>query len=918
MLSRKQNDNRDVYVYNLKIHEHGLTGEEAASRLKAYGENVLVERKKKSAISIFISQFNDFIIWVLFGATVISALMGEKADAITITAIIILNGIMGFIQEYRTEKSMEALKQLTAPTVKVIRDGRVVTIPAREVVPDDLILLEAGDRVPADSMVIEASNLQADESLLTGESIPVDKKIVKLSNQKSMVCEHENMVFMGTVITGGRAKAIVLSTGMATEMGKIADMLQNVQEEETPLQKRLERMGKVMVYGCIFACIIVTVTGILKGENIYTMFLTGVSLAVAAIPEGLPAIVTVSLALGVQRMLKRNALVRRLPAVETLGCTDIICSDKTGTLTENKMTVKKIYCNNELIEVYGTGYDSQGKFTKNGRTIYPDREKTLHLMLKAAVSCNNSCIFPFKPTGKVLRLKDYKNREITEAEGDPTEIALLICAYKAGIFKEDVDREYIRMDEIAFDSGRKRMSVVVRRNGEYYVFLKGAIDNTIDLCSHIQLSSGPINMTPIIKDNILSVNNKMAREALRVLSIAYKKLPGPPSRVDIDTMEKDLTFLGLLGMIDPPRKEAVKAIEVCKIAGIKPVMITGDHKETAVAIAKQLKLIENDGGVLTGREIDGMNDDALSRAVEDVSVYARVTPKHKIRIVKAYKKNGHIVAMTGDGVNDAPAVKEADIGISMGKSGTDVTREASSMILLDDNFATIVAAVEEGRIIYDNIRKFIRYLLSCNLGEVLTMFLSSLLGFPMPLLPIQILWVNLVTDGLPAIALGVDPPDYDIMLRLPRKRDEGVFSHGLAFKILFRGVLIGLCTLTVFLVNLRLNGGALCKARTMAFATLVMSQLIHVFECRSERHSIFEINFFSNMYLVIAVFISITMLSLAIYLPILQPIFETANLTLGDWVEVLFFSGAISLIVSFKTYIKESSIQNTAAQRRRF
>lgn len=903
MLFGKRNENKDVYAYNFKVHEGGLSREEASKRLKAYGENVLLEKKKKSALSIFLNQFNDFIIWVLFGATTISALMGEKADAITITAIIVLNGIMGFIQEYRTEKSMEALNQLTAPTARVMRDGKVYVIPAREIVPDDIILLEAGDRVAADSLIIDARSIQTDESLLTGESIPVDKNPVNLNKNGSIVCMPENMVFMGTLITRGRAKAAVVSTGMATEMGKIADLLQNVQEEETPLKRRLNRMGRIMVYGCIMACVVVTATGIIKGENIYTMFLTGISLAVAAIPEGLPAIVTVSLTIGVQRMLKRNALVRRLPAVETLGCTDVICSDKTGTLTENKMTVKNIYCDGELLTVSGSGYELEGKFTKGDRIIYPSSNKILRMILESSVSCSNSSISTSKLSDKVIKLERYKKREVSEAEGDPTEIALLVCAYKAGILKESVDKEYIRMDEIPFDSNRKRMSVIVKSKGEYYVFLKGAIDNTIDLCSHVYFSSGLKSMNYAIKNNIMHANMNMAKDALRVLAVAYKKLTVLPDKIDSSTAESGLTFLGLIGMIDPPRKEAIRAIEVCRIAGIKPVMITGDHKETAAAIANQLKMYEKGSKVLTGAEIDEMDDKTLTSVLEDISVYARVAPKHKLRIVRAYKKNGHIVAMTGDGVNDAPAVKEADIGISMGQSGTDVTKEASSMILLDDNFATIISAVEEGRIIYANIRKFIRYLLSCNLGEVLTMFLASLLGLPIPLLPIQILWVNLVTDGLPAIALGAEPAESDIMSRPPRGKNESVFSNGLSFKIISRGVLIGLCTLAVFSLNLG-NKGDITKARTMAFAVLVMSQLIHVFECRSENHSIFEINFLGNMYLVLAVLMSVSMLSLAIYFPVLQPIFKTVSLSIGDWIEVMFFSGAISLIVNLKIYIK--------------
>lgn len=902
MFLKKQSENKDVYIYTSKAKTYGLTSEEALKRLEVYGNNEITEKKKQSTIVIFLNQFNNFIIWVLFGATIISWLMGEKADAVTITAIIILNGIMGFIQEYRTEKSMEALKELTAPTVKVIRDGQEDVISARYIVPDDLILLEAGDRVPADCILIESVNMQLDESLLTGESIPVDKKSVTNKKGRSLVGAPENTVYMGTIVTGGRGRAVVVSTGMSTEMGRIADMLQNVEEGRTPLQKRLDKMGRVMVYACLLACFIVTITGIIKGENMYTMFLTGVSLAVAAIPEGLPAIVTVSLTIGVQRMLKRNALIRRLPAVETLGCTNVICSDKTGTLTENKMTVKSIYCDGRNIDVTGNGYDIEGSILINGRNIHTLYEGTLKLLLEAAVSCTNSNINVSKDKPRFMQLKSGR-MEVISVSGDPTEVSLLICGYKAGIIKEEVALRYRRIDEIPFDSDRKRMTVIVKYENEYYVFLKGAIDNTIDLCKYIHTSSGVKGLTQGTKRKIMSCNDIMAQKALRVLGIAYKKLPVLPSRIDVNSIEDELTFIGLVGMIDPPRAEAVEAIKVCRIAGIKPVMITGDHKETAIAVAKELKLLDRESKVLTGKELDNMDEKTLRDNAMDVSVFARVTPAHKLRIVKAYKENECIVAMTGDGVNDAPAVKEADIGVSMGKSGTDVTKEASSMVLLDDNFATIVAAVEEGRVIYDNIRKFIRYLLSCNLGEVLTMFIASLIGYSTPLLPIQILWVNLVTDGLPAIALGVDPPDNDIMLRPPRGKGESIFSRGLAGKILFRGTLMGICTLIIFVITLKLKSGSIEKARTMAFATLVMSQLIHVFECRSERHSIFEVKFLGNIHLVLAVLVSVVMLCIAIYLPSLQPVFKTVSLTGGEWVEVMFFSGAIAVIVNLKSYI---------------
>ncbi|WP_040683926.1 calcium-translocating P-type ATPase, SERCA-type [Thermobrachium celere] len=862
-----------------KLDTTGLTSQEAKKRLNKFGRNEINTTKKISKIKILLSQFNDFIVWVLIAATIISGIMGEKADAITIIAIIILDAILGFIQEYRTEKSLEALKKLSAPTAKVIRDGKQIIIDAGEIVIGDLIELESGDRVPADALIIFSESLKCDESILTGESVSVEKKAFSgKMNDKS------NYIYMGCTITNGRALAKVVATGMNTEMGKIANMLQSIEEFRTPLQERLDKLGQYLVYICLIVCGVVTVTGVLRGENIYDMFLIGVSLAVAAIPEGLPAIVTVSLALGVQRMVKKNALVKKLPAVETLGCTNVICSDKTGTLTQNKMTVKKIVLANKEYDVTGTGYEFKGDFIENGvkRDILNNKNSTLHRLLEIGLLCNNS-YYNYE-----------KNRYVFY--GDPTEISLIVLAEKAGLSLNKYRSYFKRIREIPFDSDRKMMSVIVTNSNSKYMYTKGAVESVLKSCRYIDIDGKVMPLDTDLKRKIIQMNDKLASTALRVIAFAYKI-------IDSNSYTEDnLIYVGLVGMIDPPRREVLNSVLECRAAGIKPVMITGDHKLTAQAIAKEIKIINSDEMVITGDELDKLSDEKLVSFIDKVSVFARVRPEHKYRIVKAYKKKGYVVAMTGDGVNDAPAVKEADIGIAMGIQGTDVTKEAAAMILMDDNFATIVEAIREGRVIYDNIRKFIRYLLSCNIGEVLTMFLSSLLKLPVPLIPIQILFVNLATDGLPAMALSLEGAEDDIMTRRPRDRKESIFSDGLWFKILNRGMLIGICTVLSFVYTLVKFNSDITLARTVALSTLILSQLFHVFECRSERQSILNLGIFTNMYLVISVLISFIMLISIIYIPYLQGIFSTKPLNTSNWILVLLCSGLISLISSLINY----------------
>ncbi len=876
----------------------GLNLKEVARRIERFGPNALVEKKKTSPLAMLVAQFKDFMIMVLLAATVISGLMGETADAVTILAIVILNAVLGFVQEFRAEKSMEALKKLTAPEARVVREGGEIKIPALDLVPGDIVVLETGDKIPADLRLINCVNLEIEEATLTGESVPVKKTAATLAAKNLGLGDRKNMAYMGTVITRGRGQGVVVATAMDTEMGQIAGMIQAVAEEETPLQKRLEQLGRYLVVLCLLICAVVVATGVWRGESPYRMFLAGISLAVAAIPEGLPAIVTIALAVGVQKMIKRNAIIRKLPAVETLGCATVICSDKTGTLTQNEMMVRKLFVDGQFVEVSGQGYDPKGQFQTQRDADFLERVPRLHpinYLLKVAALCNNAILT--KKGVAVAGLFRGKGGSAWGIEGDPTEGALLVAAAKAGVWREVEERREKRITELPFDSERKRMSVVYEDGaGGRFAYVKGAPDVIMRLCENVVKEGRKVEMTERIRREVLAANDKMAGEALRVLALAYRNLPNNVN-LEPDKVEKGLTFLGLAGMIDPPRPSARKAIDVCQRAGIKPVMITGDHRLTAQAVARELGIVERPEQVISGAELDELSDQEFSQRVNDLSVYARVSPKHKLRIVKALKQQGHVVAMTGDGVNDAPAVKEADIGVSMGKTGTDVTKEASAMILADDNFATIVAAVEEGRAIYDNIRKFIRYLLSCNLGEVLTMFVASLFALPLPLLPIQILWVNLVTDGLPAMALGVDKAEPDIMQRQPRSPKESVFARGLAGKILIRGSLLGLGSLYVFVVGMLIPGGDLELARTMAFCTLVFSQLFHVLDCKSETRGIFEVGLLSNPYLVGAICVSISMQLAAVYLPFMQPIFKTVALNSMHWAIILTVAGGPSIFI---------------------
>lgn len=842
----------------------GLSTEDVADRQKKYGFNELRGKKKESIFTKFLQQFKDFMIIVLIIAALVSGLLGAVTDSIIILVVVIANAIIGVSQEYRAEKSLEALKKMSSHKAKVLRNGKVEVVESRNLVPGDVVVLETGDYVPADLRLIDAVNLKIQEASLTGESVPAEKLTDKIT-EKVGLGDRANMAFLSGLVTYGRGKGVVVGTGMDTEVGKIAKIINETEKDEAPLQKKLNKLGKTLGIAALAICVVIFIIGISYGKDVFEMFMIAVSLAVAAIPEGLAAVSTIVLAIGVQRMVKKNAIVKKLPAVETLGSTTVICSDKTGTLTQNRMTVEKIFINDKL-------QDLKNETAEN--------TEELKKLVYISMLCNDT--------------KVAKDGKLT---GDPTETALIDMGENLGYKMANLE-EHKRIEEIPFDSERKLMTTVHEVGGKYYAFTKGGVDELLARCTACELNGEISKDLENYKKQITKVNSQMAQKALRVLAMAYKELNHAPTKEEMKNIENDLVFLGLVGMIDPPREEVKVAVEKCKTAGIKTVMITGDHKITAMAIARQLGILEKDEEAITGADLENMSDKDLTKNIRKYSVYARVSPEHKVRIVKAWQANGEIVAMTGDGVNDAPALKTADIGCAMGIVGTDVAKEAADVILTDDNFATIVAAVEEGRRIYDNILKVIQFLLSSNVGEIIVLFIAMLIApwisskfgidinLITPLLAIHILWVNLVTDSLPALALAVDPPEKNIMKRKPLRQKSGVFTKGMTWRIVYQGFVIGMITLAAFLLGIRGEADVLV-GQTMAFIVLALSELVHIYNIRNNKVSIFKAPIFDNKKLSWAIIGSAALLLAVVLIPSLRILFSIAELSMSRIIEVI-------------------------------
>lgn len=898
--------------------EKGLTSNEVSKNREKYGLNELKAQKKKSLFVKFLEQFKDFMIIVLILAAVISGVVGYMegegiTDSIIILIVVVVNAIIGVAQEAKAEKSLEALQKLSSHQAKVIRDGNIAVVPSRELVPGDIVVLDTGDFVPADLRIVEAVNLKSQESSLTGESVPVEKSVEAIKEEKVGIGDRTNMLFSSSLITYGRGKAIVVETGMNTEVGKIAGIINDTVKSETPLQTKLNKLGKTLGLAALVICAVIFVIGLLYGKQPIDMFMTAVSLAVAAIPEGLAAVSTIVLAIGVQRMVKRHAIVKKLPAVETLGSATVICSDKTGTLTQNKMTVKKIFYDGKLVNISDIKEDD----------IKDDLEKLVYI----SMLCN-----------------DTKVGEKNELTGDPTETALVDMGFTLD-FRPDLFERFPRVEELPFDSDRKLMTTVHKMpEGKYIVYCKGGVDELLQRCNKYIKENKIENNLDEYKKTIQENNEEMAKNALRVLAMGYKELDHMPSKEEMQKIESDFVYVGMVGMIDPPREEAKVAVEKCKTAGIKTVMITGDHKITATAIAKSLGILEKEEEAITGTELEEMSDEELTKNIRKYSVYARVSPEHKVRIVRAWQANGEIVAMTGDGVNDAPALKTADIGCAMGKVGTDVAKEAADVILTDDNFATVVSAVEEGRRIYDNILKAIQFLLSSNVGEIIVLFLAILItpvlgnafGIDIkliePLLPIHILWVNLVTDSLPALALAVDPAEKDVMNRKPLKPGKGIFTKGMTWRIVYQGLMIGLLTLAAFIIGLatpvenlpvvevktadgmtRVLSNEEIKVeigQTMAFIVLALSELVHVFNIRNNKKSIFKTGIFNNSKLILAIAVSAALMFVILFIPALREIFSIPVLPLGNIIEVILLVIAPLVIVEIFKLLKINTIKD--------
>ena len=862
----------------------GLSSEEVNLRIEKYGTNELKEEKKKGFLSKIIAQFSDFLVLILIAAAIVSFVVGEEKDAIVILSIVIVNAFLGIYQEGKAEKSLDALKKMSSPNAKVIRNEKVYEVPSSNLVPGDIVLLDAGDIIPADLRLVESSNLKIEEASLTGESLPVEKSANINITDETSLGDRVNMAYMSTIITYGRGKGVVVGTGHDTEIGNIATMIQSFDDEVTPLQKQLNQLGKVLGLATIFICIAVFGIGLLQKRPVLDMFMVSISLAVAAIPEGLPAIVTIVLAIGMNKMVKKNAIVKRLLAVETLGSTTFICSDKTGTLTQNEMTVVKVYTDGKIVDITGGGYDPSGEFKIGDKTIDHKDIGDLQTLLSMAALANDAELEKTDTAYKVI--------------GDPTEGSLVTLAGKGGILKSHINKEYPRIEEIPFDSDRKMMTTFHKNYipNKIVSFTKGAPDIIINRCSKISMDGEVKEFTKNLKDDVLKINSDFSKTALRVLSFAYKEYDSLPQNISPELNEADMTFVGLVGMIDPARPEAREAIRHCKEAGIQTVMITGDYKETAFAIAKELGMVESMDQAMMGDELNNISDEELKEVVTKIKVYARVSPEHKVRIISALKANGEITSMTGDGVNDALALKRSDIGVAMGITGTDVAKNTADLILTGDNFTSIVSAVEEGRIIYSNIKKFVFFLLSCNIGEILLVLMSILLNLPVPLLPIQLLWLNLVTDSFPALALGVEKGEPDIMKINPRKPNEPILDKIMLKKIAFQSIAIAAASLLAFRWGLNHYPNDITKARTITFTTLILAELLRAYSSRSQKHTIFKLGLFTNKNLVYSTIFSFCLMLMVLYIPFLQPIFKTFSLGVLDWEIVLSFA-FIPLIV---------------------
>jgi len=869
----------------LNSQPSGLSRVEVIERTLQYGANEIQAGKRVSAWGILLDQFKNILILILLGATAISLFLGHGIESIAIAVIVLFAVLLGFIQEYRAEHAIEALRKMAAPTASVLRDGVEVKVPARDLVPGDVIILHTGDRIPADARLLEAINLQVEEAALTGESVPVEKHTRSLVGDDLSVGDRKNMVYAGTAATYGRGKALVVATGMQTEFGKIAQLLQTVETGKTPLQHNLDKVGTMLARAAFVVVAIITVLGLVRGQPFVEMLIFGIALAVAVVPEALPAVVTISLAIGVQKMVKRNALIRRLPAVETLGSTSVICSDKTGTLTKDEMTVRKLFAAGQLFSVSGSGYSPVGEFSINGGAPTAPTDGLRQMLIAATLASDT----------RLVSGVETESGSGWDIKGDPTEGALVVAAAKAGLQKELLDSEYPRMQEIPFSSETKRMTTLHQTSEGIIAYAKGAPEMILNSCDW-QLTAGGVKpLDDASRKHALAMAHEMADEALRVLAISSK------TGVTLETAQTGMTFLGLAGMIDPPRPEAKSAIAICEQAGIRPVMITGDHPVTAQAVARELGLLKT-GCVVTGAELEAMSDEQFKREVETIEVYARVSPAHKLRVVTALQANGHIVAMTGDGVNDAPSLKKADIGIAMGITGTDVTKEAAAMMLTDDNFASIVAAVEEGRGVFDNIKKYLMYLLSSNIGEIVLMFGATLLGLPLPLTAVQILYVNLATDGLPALALAVDPAEKDLMKRKPRNPRTGIFTRPVVTLMVVGGLWSALVNLSLFVWALN-SGRSLEEAITMTFVSLVLIQFFKAYNFRSDRHSVLN-RPFANKWLNWAIVWEIVLLVLIIYVPFLHDAFGTYYLPLVDWAIVIPLALTISPVLELAKWME--------------